>query len=153
MQIIQYPNEHLRTSTKNIEKVTPELVETGKEMYKTMIAAKGIGLAATQVGLDISLIVLEDDGEPLIIFNPTILKRSKEQEYGTEGCLSFTGVFRLIKRPTEITAKYRDMHGKMQYQVFKGLQARAFIHEYEHLHGKLFIDLQEKETNEQKAQG
>lgn len=151
MQILQYPNDHLRTSTKAVEKVTPELVKIANEMYETMIAAKGIGLAATQVGLDMSLLVLEDNGKPLIIFNPTILKRSKEQEYSMEGCLSFTDVFRLIKRPIEITAKYRDVNNKMQYQVLKGLQARAFIHEYEHLHGKLFIDLEEKEQDEQKA--
>lgn len=149
MTILQYPNDHLRTSTKSVEKVTPELVETAKEMYKTMIDAKGIGIAATQVGLDISLIVLEDNGEPLIAFNPIILKRSKEQEYGAEGCLSFIGTFRLIKRPIEVTTKYRDVNNKMQYQVLKGMQARAFIHEFEHLQGKLFIDLEEKEQNEQ----
>lgn len=144
MKILQYPSDNLRISTKAVEKVTPELVEIAKEMYTTMREAEGIGLAANQVGLDISLIVLADNGKPLIIFNPIILKRSKEQEYSSEGCLSFIGIFRLIKRPLEVTAKYRDMTGKMQYQVFKGLQARAFIHEYDHLFGKLMIDYEEK---------
>lgn len=144
MELLQYPNYNLRITTKAVEKVTPELVEIAKEMYKLMYAANGLGLAAPQVGLDISLIILEDQGKPLIIFNPIILKRSKEQEYDSEGCLSFNGVFRLIKRPLEVTAKYRDVTGKMQYQVFKGLQARVFIHEYDHLFGKLMIDYEEK---------
>lgn len=149
MKILQYPNDHLRTSTKSVDKVTPELVDTAKEMYKVMIEAGGIGLAATQVGLDMSLLVLEDNGTMLALFNPTILKQSKEQEYDMEGCLSFIGKYRCIKRPLEITAKYRDIHNKMQYRIFKGIQARALIHEYEHLRGILYIDKPERETNEQ----
>lgn len=149
MKILEYPDEHLRTVTKAVEKVTPELAEIAQEMYKTMIGAKGVGLAATQVGLDISLLVLEDGGKMLAMFNPVILKRGARLEYGQEGCLSFPGVFRLIKRPTEVTVKYRDTNGRMQYQVLRGLQARAMVHEYEHLFGKLFIDQPIKEQNEQ----
>lgn len=145
MTILTYPDDHLRTKTKPVEKVTPDLVEQAKEMYKVMIAANGIGLAGNQVGLDISVIVLEDDGKPLILFNPMILHRSKDQEYTGEGCLSFPGVFRLLKRPKDVTVKYRDENNKMQYAVLKGIKARVLIHEYEHLSGKLFIDLPEKE--------
>ncbi len=65
--ILQYPNDHLKIKTKSIEVVTPELVETANEMYKVMREAGGVGLAANQVGLDISLLVLEDNGSPLII--------------------------------------------------------------------------------------
>ena len=145
MKILEYPNDHLRTKTKAVEKVTPELVETAHEMYKVMREANGIGLAATQVGLDISLLVLEDDGNPLIMFNPVILKRAPKTEYSSEGCLSFPGVIRMIRRPVEVTVKYRDHTNRMQYQVLRGLKARAMVHEYEHLFGKLFIDLAEKE--------
>lgn len=145
MKILQYPDDHLRTKTKSVESITPELIDVANEMYKVMRAANGIGLAATQVGLDISLIVLEDSGGPLILFNPVILQRSKDNEYDQEGCLSFPNVFRLIKRPKEVTVKYRSTNGKMQYAVLKGLQARCLIHEVEHLHGKLFIDLEIKD--------
>ena len=148
MEILQYPHDHLRTSTKSIEKVTPELVETAKEMYKVMREANGVGLAATQVGLDISLIVLEDNGSMLALFNPTILKKSTNQEYGMEGCLSFPGMFRRLKRPTEVTIKYRDINNKMQFKKLENLQARALIHENDHLQGKLFIDLEEKQIIE-----
>lgn len=150
MNILTYPDEHLRVKTKSVTKITPELVNTAKDMYQVMRAANGIGLAANQVGLDISLIVLEDNGKPLIAFNPTILQRSKEQERGKEGCLSFPNVIRMIKRPSEVTIKYRDENNKMMYRVLKGLQARCLIHEYNHLQGKLFIDEIEVDTNENK---
>ncbi len=115
MKILEYPDEHLRKSTKGVDKITPELVETAKQMYKVMRDNNGIGLAANQVGLDISLIVMEDDGKMLALFNPVILKRSKELEYAAEGCLSFPNVFRIIKRNLEVVVKYRDINGKMQH--------------------------------------
>lgn len=144
MKILEYPDDFLRVKTKPVQAVTPELVEIANEMYKTMIAANGLGLAATQVGLDVSMLVLEDNGKMLAMFNPVILKRGKELQNGAEGCLSFPGVFRMIKRPTEVTVKYRDINNRMQYQVLKGMQARALIHEYDHLFGKLMIDIEEK---------
>lgn len=148
MQILKYPDDNLRIKTIGVEKVTPELLAIAKEMYKVMREANGIGLAATQVGLNISLIVIEDGGKPLIMYNPFILHRSKELEYASEGCLSFPNLFRLIKRPAQVTIKYRDEHSKMQYIVLKGIQARCAIHEIDHLSGKLFIDYQEKDKND-----
>jgi peptide deformylase len=148
MQILQYPNDHLRIQTKSVEKVTSELVETAKEMYKVMREANGLGLAATQVGLDISLLVIEDAGHMCALFNPKILKQSKEQEYDMEGCLSFIGQYLCIKRPLEVTVKFRDINNKMQHRIFIGLQARAILHEYEHLRGILFIDKPQKEQND-----
>lgn len=145
MKILQYPHESLTTRTKGVERITPELVAIANEMYKIMKENGGIGLAANQVGLDISLIVLEDDGSPLIMFNPSILKKSSEQEYSGEGCLSFIGVSRIIKRPKEVTVKYRDYQGKMQYIVLKGLQARCALHEIDHTLGKTFLQYEEKE--------
>lgn len=144
MEILQYPDDRLRIKTKAVDEVTPELIAIAYDMYKVMREANGIGLAATQVGLDISLIVLEDSGSPLIFFNPTILHRSKDLIYAAEGCLSFKDVFRIIKRPAEVTVKFRNEHNKMRYALLKGIQARALIHEVDHLHGKLMIDYEEK---------
>lgn len=144
MEILQYPNEHLRTKTVAVLEVTPELVTTAHEMYEIMKAENGIGLSAPQVGLNLSLIVLEDEGKPLIMFNPVILQRSQHLEYASEGCLSFPNVFRIIKRPREVTVKYRNVNNKMTYAVLKGIQARCLIHEVEHLQGRLFIDIEEK---------
>lgn len=147
MEILIHPNSHLRTKTKAVDKVTPELATTAKEMYKVMREANGIGLAGNQVGLDISIIVLENEGKPLILFNPVILKRSPKLEAGPEGCLSFPGIIKTIKRSTEVTIRYRDENNKMQYRVLRNLQARALIHEFEHLQGKLLEDHNDETTS------
>lgn len=144
MKILEFPNDSLRIKCKPVLAVTPELVNTAKDMYQVMREVNGIGLAAPQVGLDMRLIVLEDAGSPLIMINPHIIMLSPQVEYTGEGCLSFPGVTRIIKRAKEATVKYRDIHGKMQYLVLKGLQARCVIHELDHLQGRLFIDLEEK---------
>lgn len=144
MKILEYPNDLLRVKTKAVTKVTDEMIETAETMYKVMREANGVGLAATQVGLDYSFLVLEDNGKALNMWNPVILQRAARTEYSSEGCLSFPGIIRIIKRPTEVTVKYRDKNNKMQYIVLRGLQARAMVHEYEHLFGKLFIDCEER---------
>lgn len=144
MQIITYPDDHLRVETKAVEKVTPELIQTGEEMYKVMREANGIGLAANQVGLDISLIVLEDHGKPLIAFNPKIVEYSKDTEISYEGCLSFSPKVCKVKRSLSVKAKFRNVYNKMEYREFTGLQARAFQHELDHLKGILLIDYRGK---------
>lgn len=144
MEILNYPNDILTKQCVAVEKVTPELVDTAKEMYTIMRRNNGIGLAAPQVGLSIRLIVLEDNGKPLIMFNPQILKQSKETEYGNEGCLSFPGVFRNLKRAKEVTVKYRDEHNKMKYLVLNGIQARCVLHETDHIQGRLYTYYEEK---------
>jgi peptide deformylase len=141
MQILTYPNDHLRITTKAVEKVTPELVDIAQEMYKTMREAKGLGLASTQVGLDIALLVLEQQGNPLIMFNPKTMRQSQVKETGIEGCLSFPNEFLDVTRATEVEVIYRDVNNKMQFIKLKGMMARAYLHEHDHLHGKLFIDI------------
>jgi peptide deformylase len=144
MKILEYPNEHLRTKARPVEKVTPEMVETAKEMYRVMRAANGIGLAANQVGLDMSLIVIENNGHMLAMFNPVILYKSPDTEYAAESCLSFKNVIRMIKRSRHVKVKYRDVNNKMQYGTFIGLQARCISHEHDHLFSRLFIDHEER---------
>ncbi len=140
MKILTYPNDALRVKTKAVEKVTPELAATAQEMYKVMRSENGLGLAATQVGLDISLLVLENNGKPLIMFNPKTLAQSKDKAAGPEGCLSFPGEFKELKRPITVDVKYRDAQNKMQFIKLSGMMARAYLHEADHLQGKLFID-------------
>lgn len=140
MDILKYPHDNLRVIAKSVEKIMPEFRETAKEMYKTMKEAGGIGLAATQVGLDISLLVLEDSGKSLVMFNPKTLKQSFEKEVDREGCLSFPGEFIKVRRALHVDVKYRDINGKMQFKKLSGLQARAYLHEADHLQGKLMID-------------
>lgn len=147
MKILEYPNDSLRVKAKAVDKVTPELQKVAQEMYKTMVDANGIGLAATQVGLDIRLLVLDDAGTPIIMFNPHLMKKSTEIQYETEGCLSFPGDWKKIKRAKEVNVKYRDLNGKMTYKVLSGIMSIAFQHELDHLNGVLFIDYEEKKND------
>lgn len=144
MTILTYPNDSLRQKAVAVEKVTPELKKTALDMYKTMIEANGIGLASTQVGLDIRLLVLDDNGTPLIMFNPSIMERSKDNQVASEGCLSFPGQTIEVKRSKSVKVKYRDENNKMQFKELRGLLARAFLHEFDHLQAVLFIDYLEK---------
>lgn len=139
MQILTYPNPALDKVCVPVSKVTLELIDTAKEMYRLMKAANGIGLAANQCGLEFRIIVMDCDG-PMYLFNPVILKRSSKLVYGPEACLSYPGITRLIKRPEEVTIKYRDQHNKMAYAVFKGIHSRCLIHEMQHLEGHNFLD-------------
>lgn len=144
MEVLKYPHEHLRTTTTPVDKVTPELVQQAEEMYKVMRAENGVGLAANQVGLSISLIVLEDQGKPLFLFNPKIIQYSKETEIKYEGCLSFDKKVCRVKRSTSIKIKFRNVYNKMTYRELSGLQARACQHEMDHLLGILVIDYKGK---------
>ncbi len=144
MEIIKYPDDLLRVECNAVEKVTPELVNTANEMYKTMREANGIGLAANQCGLDISLIVLEDDGKALVCFNPKIVEYSTDKEIKYEGCLSFSPKVCKVQRSLSIKVKFRNIHNKMEYKELSGLKARAFQHECDHLRGILLIDYRGK---------
>lgn len=144
MKLLLYPDPGLNVVCKAVDKITPELVDTAHEMYKLMKDSGGIGLAANQIGLDIKLIVIENQGNPLIMFNPIILAKSKELITSSEACLSFPNVHRIIQRASEVTVKYRDTKGKMKHEVYKGLQSRVILHEIQHLSGKTFLDSEEK---------
>lgn len=144
MKILTYPNDSLRIKCNAVETVIPELVNTAKEMYDAMRAAGGVGLAANQVGLDIRLIVLDNHGTPLYLFNPKVLAESKDKHNDIEFCLSFPNISKKISRATEVTVKYRDMNNKMQFIKLSGQMARAVLHEIDHLNAKLLCDMEEK---------
>lgn len=144
MTILTYPDDKLRVETKAVETVTPELVQIAKDMYTAMKAANGIGLAAPQVGLDIRLIVLDDKGSPLYMFNPKVLMESKDKHSDNEACLSFPNITKRIPRAYEVTVKFRDINNKRQFMRVSGILARAVLHEIDHLNAILLIDMEEK---------
>jgi len=111
-----------------------------EEMGMIMYAAKGIGLAAPQIGISKRFFIYDVIGELTLVLNPEILARAEETESGEEGCLSFPGVFLRIPRATGIKARYFDQEGKEYVLMLEGLEARVFQHEFDHLNGKLFID-------------
>ncbi len=133
----------LKKRARKVRKVDKEIRQLIVDMVQTMAKGQGIGLAAPQVGVLRRVIVIQGDfkGQRILgLINPKITKMSKEKEKGTEGCLSFPGVFLEIKRAKEIKVKGLDINGKKVNLKAKGLLARVLQHEIDHLNGILFFN-------------
>ena len=118
---------------KNVQELILNMLET---MYKN----NGVGLAATQVGSDLRLCVIETDGVQYVLINPQITAKSKTKIISEEGCLSFPGKFFPIARHKEVQVRYTDEFGKAAKLKGRDLLARAIQHELDHLDGILIID-------------
>ena len=133
----------LRKRSKSVKKVDKEIRQLIVDMAQTMAKGQGIGLAAPQINVLRRVIVIHGDfkGQRILgLVNPKITKKSKEKEKGTEGCLSFPGVFLEIKRAKEVEVKGLDINGKKIRLKAKGLLARVLQHEIDHLDGILFFN-------------
>ena len=145
MQIVTYPGPALRRGGQKVERFDAELARTAREMFDTMYELGGVGLAAPQVGLDLSLLVLNPSGDraqaegELVIVNPQIVAR-KGSEFGEEGCLSFPGIYAEVERARSITVAYQDLDGQPQELRIADFLARIVQHEVDHLKGVLFVD-------------
>ncbi len=142
LTILEFPDPRLRTVAVPIETVTPALQTLIDDMFETMYAAPGIGLAATQVDQHIQLIVMdvsEDRSQPLVLINPKLSEPVGEQVY-KEGCLSVPTVYADVKRADAIKVNALDRHGKPIEFVADGLLAVCIQHEMDHLLGKVFVD-------------
>lgn len=115
------------------------------KMMHLMVEENGIGLAATQVGLDIRLFVTKVGGVFTAFYNPKLLDFSESWLEYDEGCLSFKGESHIVRRPATITVEYYDYLGQRFEKNLKGLAARVWLHEYDHLHG---ITFQQRLTND-----
>ena len=130
----------LRQSTTPVAEITAELRRLADDMLETMYAARGIGLAAPQVGRTERLAVVDIEDEPFVMFNPQVVSTSGPNDKAEEGCLSIPEVYGDVERPTRITVRYRDRDGAEIEREADGLLARCIQHEVDHLDGKLFID-------------
>lgn len=145
MEILPYPHPALRWKSKPIQEIDDNLRRVVAEMFELMYAAKGIGLAANQVGLPYRLFILnltadpEEKEEELVFINPEILKRKGTTE-GEEGCLSFPGMYGQVKRAAKVDIEAFDLDGEGFGFSLDDLAARAVQHETDHLDGILFID-------------
>jgi len=140
LEVKTYPDPCLRIRTKPVEEFGPELKDTLKNMADLMYLSQGIGLAAPQVGLGISLVTV-DIGEGLInLVNPVIVERSDKKNRMEEGCLSLPGASVSVARPEKIKVRAQDENGGFFMRSFDGLCAKAVQHEIDHLNGKLIID-------------
>lgn len=129
----------LRQETERVTQFTPELRRLVDDMFETMHAAGGIGLAAPQVGRRESLFIAEVDDTKLVAFNPKIVLAEGLQK-GEEGCLSIPEVFADVDRANRVVMRAHDADGKLYEVDATELLSRCMQHELDHLHGKMFVD-------------
>jgi peptide deformylase len=142
LEILHFPDPRLRIKAKPLAAVSDATRVLIKDMLETMYAAPGIGLAATQVGVDQRVIVVdvsEDGDEPLAFINPEILSQ-EGTEVMQEGCLSVPGVYEDVERAERIRVRALDRDGRQVEFDADGLLAVCIQHEIDHLNGKLFVD-------------
>jgi peptide deformylase len=138
-------DEVLRTPAKRIGKVDESVRELARQMLLSMYAAKGIGLAAPQVGVHQQLLVIDLDLEnaatpPMVLINPEITAEGGSICTYEEGCLSIPGVYFDVVRPSVVEVSYRCEMGRSRRLKADGLLARCIQHEMDHLNGVLFVD-------------
>lgn len=146
--IVVYDNPLLRKKSRQVRRVNPAVRALVDDMVETMHAANGIGLAAVQIGVPESVIVVQlpedednpDGGRLYVVVNPQLARRSREMEAGIEGCLSVPGLAGEVLRHRAVTVRGLDAQGKPVRIKAEGLLARVFQHEIDHCNGVLFID-------------
>ncbi len=159
-EIVHYDAPVLRATGKPVDKITPEIRQLIDDLFDTMRAARGVGLAAQQIGEAAQVAVIDVTGikerpskmwikgepvdpeahMPIVLINP-VLKPTKTKVTSHEGCLSFPGLTLDIARPARVSVKTRTLDGGTIEFDAGGLLGRAVLHEVDHLHGRLFIDL------------
>lgn len=141
--IVKYGAAVLEQPTRPVEKFDAELAKLTEDMFESMYAARGVGLAAPQIGLSLNLAVVDvttgkNPEAKLVLANPVIVTSEGEQRE-EEGCLSIPGFRGNVLRPAFVTLRAQDVTGKEYQMKGEGLLARAFCHEIDHLHGILFL--------------
>ena len=143
LPILKYPNSRLREKAKTVEVFDERIKDIVTNMIDTMMDAKGIGLAATQVDIHLRIVVIdisEDYSSPTIFINPEMKITDETPKSYTEGCLSIPGIQEPVERPTEVLVNAFDQEGNPFEKKYTGLMATCIQHEIDHLNGKLFID-------------
>jgi len=145
LPLVIAPDERLNIPSTPVEKVDDSIRTLLNDMLETMYANQGIGLAAVQVGVHKTIVVMdvavrEGSNEPLKLINPTIVDASPDQSVYTEGCLSFPDQFSDVERPARVTVKYLDEHGEPHELKAEGILATCIQHEIDHTKGIVFVD-------------
>lgn len=157
LKVVKAPNSVLRNAAKPVKKLSQKYLQIIDEMINTCKSfqdPEGVGLAATQINIseqffiakfdtdlkDKKEISLEFPEEFTAVFNPKITWFSKRSKMTLEGCLSIPEYYGEVTRPSAIKVIYTDINGNIVHKSLKGINATIFQHEYDHLHGKLFID-------------
>jgi len=138
-KITEYPEDVLATPGKPVTEFDDKLAALCADMFETMYAAEGVGLAAPQIGLNLRLFVMDCEGMKLIAANPEIIHTEGEQS-NQEGCLSVGKVPAVVVRPAKVRLRAQDEKGEWFEREAEGYAARAFLHETDHCNGTLFLD-------------
>ena len=141
-QIRQYPDPVLRLEAQQVQDFDDDLKQLVERMARLMQDARGVGLAANQVGVlrRVFVIQAEDEQQPRALVNPSIVERSEESGEDDEGCLSMQGVVVSVERPVRVRLEASDEEGKPVTLELEGLPARVAQHELDHLDGVLILD-------------
>ncbi len=145
--IVVWPDPKLREETSEVTEITAEIETLYKDLWDTMIAYEGIGIASPQIGepvkmflLDAGIAIGDKEAPPIAFINPEIIATSDEVEKNEEGCLSFPGIYVPIERPAHATIRAMGIDGEVFELEGSALLARAIQHEFDHLTGKLMVD-------------
>lgn len=139
LKIYLYPDPVLREETQLVTEFGEELEQLVADMFDTMRAADGVGLAAPQVGVSKKMVVIDYHGEQYVLINPEISNKGDSASI-EEGCLSFPGIYEVVESPLSFHLKYQDVQGKTCEIDIEGFLACIISHEIDHLNGKLLID-------------
>ena len=143
LNILEFPDPRLRTIAQPVDVVDDALRQLIDDMFETMYAAPGIGLAATQVDVHKRLVVMdlsEDKSTPLVFINPEFEALTEQMDQYQEGCLSVPGFYENVDRPQKVRIKAQERDGSHYELIAEGLLAVCIQHECDHLNGKLFVD-------------
>jgi len=143
--ILIIPDPRLRLQSEPVNTVDKGVRALVDDMFETMYAAPGIGLAAIQIGVPLRLVTMDlakkdDEKEPQVFINPEITWSSAETSAYDEGCLSIPEYYEEVERPAKVKVKYLDLEGKQREIEADGLLATCLQHEIDHINGVLFID-------------
>jgi len=143
-RIITYGHSVLKRRAEEVVQLDADIAALIDDMFATMYGARGVGLAANQVGRLIRVAVVHprgegDQGQPLALINPEILEYAGSEVF-EEGCLSVPGIFADLRRPERILVRFLDKDGHEETREFSGMPARVIQHEIDHLEGRLFVD-------------
>lgn len=154
-KIVKIGDDTLRKTCKKQEKFDLRLGILLKDMAETMYQAEGVGLAGPQVGIlrRVAVVdVTEDHSGLLELVNPEIVMREGSQT-GREGCLSVPGRQGVVTRPMKVTVQYQDRKGNWTELETEGFEARAICHELDHLDGRLYVDVMDRELTKEEIEG
>ena len=143
LTVLKFPDERLRTKAKPVDNINSDIKTIVADMFETMYAENGVGLAATQVNIHQQIVVIdvsENKEQSYVLINPEIIKRNDETLINEEGCLSVPSSYAKVERHTQVTVRALDLEGNTFELYGEELLAICIQHELDHLKGILFVD-------------